>query len=271
MKALVTGGDGFIGRRLVAALIGRGDVVVVVDSATGPAVDMADPDGPFDVVYHLAAAASVTATDEDHYRDTFMSTVHALDIAHRCEARRVVFTSSNAVYGDSQTDCHPISVYGACKLGAEGLVRAWTERTGRPHLIIRPGNVVGRGGKRGVILDTVRKLRRDPDRLEVLGDGTARKSFVLVDDLIALMLEMSTLGYSVTVDGRPTSTTLVRDVVHECCDALGVTPWVKYGPTPRGWVGDTTDAGGTGNARLRSSEEAVRIAVKEVAMEVMNG
>lgn len=276
MNVLVTGGAGFIGKHLVRALELAKHNVDVIDKASGPSLRQAPWGVGYDVVYHLAAASSVTASDEDHFEDTLMSTTMALRRAEYAGCKRFIFVSSGAVYGNTSRlrECQPISVYGACKLGSEGLVSAWAERTGGSYFIARPGNVVGRGSVRGVILDTIRKLKDDPTRLTVLGSGATHKSFVLVDDvvpyLVGWMAPERTEGQSLA-DLRPGSTTTVRDVIVACCEELGVRPEIAWGTERRGWVGDMPYPGGFGLYGLRHSNDAVRIAIREIAQEVLNG
>ncbi len=223
MRRLVTGSDGFIGRHLVHAL---GDTDQV-DRTTHGALQLGRSYGSdVDVVYHLAACGDINAPEGVHFGDTFAATSIAIAI----DPKRFVFTSSGAVYGDGKL---PISVYGACKLGAEGLVNAWAYRTGKHASILRLGNVVG-PGCRGVIPDTLRKLKANPRELTVLGNGVARKPFVHVSDVVNVILEAPKGVHDV----RHWTTTSVRDVIYACCEVVGAKPIIEWGETIGGWPGD---------------------------------
>lgn len=265
--ALVVGGAGFIGSHLVQALKVEGDSVSVLDPKKTLAVGIAPGDwsGPRDVVYHLAAEGRIQPEFQaNHLQDTFMSTVHALRFADLSGAKHFVFTSSGAVYGDGAL---PISVYGACKLGAEGLVNAWRERTGNRVSILRLGNVVG-PRCRGVIPDLLRKLKADPTRLDVCGDGSAKKPFIHISDVVNVLLDPPTGLYDV----RPVSSTSVQEVASMCSAVVARTTdtastTMAYGEEARGWVGDIVEpraVGGPCIGATMTSTEAVWRAVKEV-------
>ena len=78
----------------------------------------------------------------------------------------------------------PISLYGASKLACEGLLSAYASMYGFRAVVFRLANVVGPRSNHGVIYDFIGKLRSNPDRLEVLGDGTQSKSYLYIDDCV---------------------------------------------------------------------------------------
>lgn len=231
MNILVTGGAGFIGSHLVKALIDGSHNVRVIDRRSGLPIDRATVEGEkYDAVFHLAAASSVQATDIDQVTDTFESTRYALRIADKTGASRFIFTSSGAVYGDGKL---PISVYGACKLGSEGLVNAWRERTGKRTSILRLNNVLG-PGCRGVVPDMLGALYWDKTKLRVLGDGSARKRFTHVRDVLRVLLDPPDGVHDIA----PEDSTSVRQIVEWCCAAVGAKPEIQWGTDAGGWVGD---------------------------------
>ena len=219
MKALVTGGAGFIGSHLVDHLIKNGREVRVIDNlSSGSMENLAqwndDPrlelhevdllngatlDGALrgcDEVYHLAANPEVNAKNaspEDHFRQNIEATYNLLEAMRRSgEQKFIAFTSSSTVYGEAETiptredygPLVPISLYGASKLACEALLTAYASMYGFRAIIYRLANVVGPRSNHGVIYDFVQKLRDSPDELEVLGDGSQSKSYLYIDDCI---------------------------------------------------------------------------------------
>ncbi|HDI53095.1 MAG TPA: NAD-dependent epimerase/dehydratase family protein, partial [Candidatus Bathyarchaeota archaeon] len=216
---LVTGGAGFIGSHLVDQLLERGERVRVLDNLSSgslknlegwlnsPNLDFMEGDllDPVDVdkalrgceaVYHMAAIPEVRlsrASPEEHFKQNIEATYNLLEaIARGGEVNLYVFASSSTVYGDAEViptpedyaPLEPISVYGASKLAAEALSMAYAHTYGFRCIIYRMANIVGPRINHGVIYDFIEKLRRNPKRLEVLGDGTQSKSYLYVTDCV---------------------------------------------------------------------------------------
>lgn len=144
-----------------------------------------------DTVVHLAANADIAAGAENPRLD-----FDGIDITRNvCEAarsagvQRIIYLSGSGVYGHrsvaatEETPCFPISSYGASKLASEAILHAY-EQYGIEVTIFRPGNIVGPDQTHGVGFDFMRKLRADPTRLEILGDGQQSKQYLHVDDLL---------------------------------------------------------------------------------------
>ena len=153
-----------------------------------------------DVVYHLAANPEVRswlASPEDHFRQNVEGTYKLLEAIRGNEGvETLVFTSTSTIYGEADVlptpetyaPLKPISNYGASKLAAEALICSYASMYGFRCVIYRMANVVGPRSNHGVIYDFVEKLRRNPDELEVLGDGSQSKSYLYVDDCVAGMV-----------------------------------------------------------------------------------
>lgn len=220
MVSLVTGGAGFIGSHLVDFLMGTGETVRVLDNLSAgdlanlspwlPSPRMKVLQGDIldkeivcealegcDTVFHLAANPEVRsekASPHDHFEQNIEATHNLLEcIREAGGVERFVFASTSTVYGEPSEiptpetygPLKPISHYGASKLASEALSMSYASMCEFGCVIYRLANVVGPRSNHGVIWDFVKKLREDPSRLEVLGDGTQSKSYLYVDDCIA--------------------------------------------------------------------------------------
>ena len=233
MKALVSGGAGFIGSHLVDALVARGDEVTVIDNlSTGRGENIADAMGrgatliPADVtdlaavericanfrperVFHLAAQVDVRVSVNDPGLDVRVNvegTVNLLEAARNAGASAFVLASSCAVYGEPRDGDVPLSEdarlrpgspYGQAKLAAEGYVALYRELHGLQAASLRFGNVYGprQGavGEAGVVAIFCRELLQG-GRPTVFGDGTQTRDFVYVGDVVAALLAASDRG-----------------------------------------------------------------------------
>jgi UDP-glucose 4-epimerase len=279
MKVLVTGGAGFIGSHLVDYLIDGGGEVRVIDDLSAGSLgnlrrwesdprlsfvkgDLLDPEaviGALDgcgAVYHLAANPEVRASrasPEDHFRQNVEATYRLLEAVRRVGGvELLVFASSSTVYGEADVvptpedygPLKPISHYGASKLAAEALVSAYASMYGFRAVIFRLANIVGPRSGHGVVYDFVEKLRADPRRLEVLGDGSQSKSYLYVDGCVRGMVlgtEEARPGvevFNLGSDDRVSVMEIVGIVIEEMgvdgCEVL-LTGGVDGG---RGWEGD---------------------------------
>ncbi len=214
MRALVTGGAGFIGSHVVDALLARGDEVVVVDSlATGKrenvptAADLRVQDirEPLDAlfeevrpeaIFHLAAQADVRVSVEQPVEDAevnVLGTVRVLDAAQRHGAGQVIFSSTGgAIYGECNgpaaetAPLEPVSPYGTGKLAGEEYVRAYNRLHGSIHVVLRFGNVYGPRqdphGEAGVVAIFLGALARG-EEARIFGDGEQTRDYVYVGDV----------------------------------------------------------------------------------------
>jgi UDP-glucose 4-epimerase len=221
MRALITGGLGFIGSHLLDRLVSFYDEVTVLDNlhsglegetpqslrnrnmrfilgdCTNPS-DVEEAVKDVDVVFHLAANSEVRLELNDPetcFRQNVYATHILLEEVRRSEAKIIVFTSTSTVYGDAEVvptlenhPARPISIYGASKLASEALITAYAHTYNKRAIILRLANVVGPRSSHGVIHDFVTKLKKDPRELEILGDGTQTKSYLHIEDCIDAIL-----------------------------------------------------------------------------------
>jgi UDP-glucose 4-epimerase len=294
---LVTGGCGFIGSHLSDALIAQGHSVRILDDlSTGrienkPAAaellmgDVADPDlmakamRGMDGCFHLAAVASVERSNIDWsgtHRTNLTGSITVFDAARRAKpgaAVPVVYASSAAIYGDNPNvplneaaAPHPLSAYGADKLGSElhGLV-AWHVH-GVPTCGLRFFNVYGprqdpASPYSGVISIFCDRLRAGRG-IVIHGDGGQSRDFIFVADVVrALLAAMNhttaeARSYNVCT-GRPTA---IRDLVRAIAHTLKITPSIAYAPPRQGDI--RVSSGDPSGARAALGFEA-RISLTE--------
>lgn len=241
-----------------------------------------------DTVFHLAANPEarwgLERTRLDLEQGT-IATYNALEAARLAKVPTFVFSSSGTVYGNFSEPCGeldlghlPISLYGASKFAGESLIASYVECFGLRGRIARFGNVVGPRGTHGAILDFCKKLASHPDYLDVLGNGAQAKPYLHVSDCVSGLLHIrahATLPLEV-FNLAPPDTTSVRRIAGLCVAASpNPTARIDFGSGTQGWPGDVPvsrikpDKLAAAGFKVRfSSDEAVALAVSEVAREV---
>jgi len=278
-RIFVSGGAGFIGSHLLSALLqdaatervvifdnfSSGQLSYIQESANDPRVKIVEADlkelsavvsamAGCGAVFHLAAnpdiAKAVTQPDIDFWEGTYL-TQNVLEAMRVTNARKILYTSGSGVYGENPAvafaedygPCVPISTYGASKLACEGLIAAYSHMFGLTGRAFRFANVVGPRQTHGVGYDFIRRLQADPMRLRILGDGTQKKSYVHVEDILAAirLADASATGsydvFNVATDDYIT----VADIADLAVKVSGLAPEkVQYEITggDRGWKGD---------------------------------
>jgi UDP-glucose 4-epimerase len=310
-RTFIVGGAGFIGSHFVDSLLAESEAerVTVYDNFSsgrewhlaehsdddrlavvrGDASDLgalAEAMAGHDLVIHLASnpdIAAAMANPSIDFDDGTLISHHVVEAMRRTGVPAIAYASGSGVYGDlgelEATEDHgplvPVSTYGASKLAGEALISAYAHMFDNRGLVFRFGNVVGRRQTHGVGFDFIRRLRQDPSRLEVMGDGTQSKSYILVSDVVAAVLRAVDEGgpgpfraYNVATGDYIT----VREIVGLALEVLGLDPGdveISYGPTNRGWKGDvpvvrlnTDRIRGLGWSPTAGSADALRKSMK---------
>jgi len=294
---LVTGGAGFIGSHVVDRLLAEGARVTVVDDfSTGfrehaaprdgltvVEADLLDP-GPIgaamrgvDLVFHLAANADIRdnlALPRKCIDQNVVVTQNVLEAMRAAGVRDVAFSSTGSVYGEATVVPTPedapfpiqTSLYATSKVAAEGLCTSYALGYGFRTWIFRFVSLLGPRYSHGHVIDFWRKLRKDPTRLDVLGNGKQKKSYLHVGDCVDAMfvalagaeapINIFNLGHQDWIE--------VDDSIAIITRTMGVTPQVVHGGGERGWVGDsprilldTSRIRALGWAPTRSIEDSV--------------
>ena len=219
MRAVVTGGAGFIGSHVVDALVARGDEVLVLDDLSTGRRDWVnaaaelrvhDIREPYeldaDVVFHLAAQADVGTSMERPGFDAqvnVVGTVNTLEAARGCGAEVVFSSTGGAIYGDvdrpatEETPRRPVSAYGIAKLAAETYLEGWNRIHGTHHSVLRFANVYGprqsASLEGGVVSIFMERLRSGEETL-VFGDGEQTRDYVYVGDVVDAVLAATGRG-----------------------------------------------------------------------------
>jgi UDP-glucose 4-epimerase len=266
VKAVVTGGAGFIGSHVAQRLIASGHEVLVLDDLSGGFRENI-PEGarfversinqPLDelfsqfrpeVVFHLAAYAAEGLSHHIpvfNYTNNITGTVNVLGAAHRAGARHFVFTSSIAVYGHADsaqpfsesTQPNPIDPYGIAKLACEQHIRAFQHYFGgptwtvfRPHNVFGPRQNIADPYRNVVGIFMARALERRP--MPVFGDGLQSRSFSYIDVVAEAIAQAPAVPAArdavINIGGdEPMS---VRDLARRIASVMGVPDEVEFLP-----------------------------------------
>ncbi|HEU0120188.1 MAG TPA: NAD-dependent epimerase/dehydratase family protein [Bryobacteraceae bacterium] len=274
MHVLITGVAGFIGSNLADRLLAAGHQVTGVDNfstgqheflagaGTNPRFTLRRHDlldlealtesvAGADLVMHLAANADVRFGPDHPDRDlqqNVIATWHVLEAMRRTGVKRIGFSSTGSVYGESPVIPTPenapfpvqTSLYGASKVSAEGMISAYCESFGFTGYIYRFVSILGERYTHGHVLDFYKSLRADPARLRVLGNGTQRKSYLYVQDCVdAILLAWEKSPDRVNIYNLGTNEYCqVNDSIGWITGHLGASPVLDYTGGDRGWIGD---------------------------------
>jgi len=306
-KCFVTGGAGFIGANLCEVLVAEGHSITVYDNLSSGSMinlsavelkinfiqgdianlsDLKSAMQGMDEVYHFAANADVRGGITDRRIDlesNVIGTLNVLEAMHFNKVKKLLFTSTAAIYGDPEIYPTPetysptqTSVYGASKFSGEAYIQAYSEYFDIDYYIFRFVSFLGKKYQHGVVIDFYNKLLHNQKSLDVLGDGQQKKSFLDIQDGIRAILLASSCKKTtnqVLNVGHDESITVseIASIVIDEMKLDNVT--INYGNGQRGWIGDSPKVL-LDTARLKSLgwsptvkiEESIRITVRYLQM-----
>ncbi|WP_239618250.1 NAD-dependent epimerase/dehydratase family protein [Cohnella mopanensis] len=266
MKAIVTGGAGFIGSHLVEALVHLGIQVSVMDNLVSGEQRRIHPSAAFkrmdirsneakelivrekpDVVFHLAAQTDVQKSLLDPKYDADVNvcgTINLLEALRKTGCGKLIFVSTSAVYGNVQSErisekdpVAPISYYGLSKWSGESYIRLFYQLYDIPYTILRFSNVYGPGqtpkGEGGVIavfLDRIHACKS----LSIHGDGEQTRDFIYVKDVVGAMLAAIERGDQETAQVSSSTKTSINHLVSILSRIHGADLDVIHTPARRG-------------------------------------
>ena len=274
LKCFVTGGAGFIGSNLSDRLLKEGHDVIIYDNFSTGFKEFINEAGKYknsrlvrgdlldlefltrsmsgcDFVFHLAANADVRFGTEHPDKDLKQNTIATFNVLEAMRLngiKKIVFSSTGSVYGEAAVIPTPedapfpvqTSLYGASKLACEGLIQAYCEGFGFQSWIFRFVSILGERYTHGHVFDFYKKLLNTPDRLDVLGNGKQRKSYLYVQDCIgAILFAIEESGEKVNIFNLGTDEYCeVNNSIGWICSHLNVSPVFVYSGGERGWIGD---------------------------------
>lgn len=270
MKALVTGGAGFIGSNIVKHLLDEGHTVAVLDNLSSgyqsnltpfPQVDFIQGDvrdaaaveramHGVEVVFHLAASVG-NKRSIDHPLDdaaiNVLGTLNVLEAARHAGTRKVVFSSSAGIFGELKTlpirEDHPVepdSPYGASKLGAEKVCLAYSKLYALEAVCLRYFNVYGvnqRYDAYGNVIPIFAQRLLHGEPITIFGDGEQTRDFVNVNDVVQANYRAAMAhGVSGAFNIASATRVTINDLARLMIAVSGLTTPLEYGPPRPGDV-----------------------------------
>ncbi len=266
-KVLITGGAGFIGGHLSDFFIRKGCEVSILDNFSSSCresvrsgIEIIEWDirkkiNPevfegLGAAFHFAAEPDVRkgqADAEACFKTNVEGTRNVLEACGEAGVKGFVFASTTAVYGEAgknpaseETAPSPISNYASSKLSGEEHCKTFSEKYGMKTSVVRMANIIGERSPHGVVFDFYRKLKANPNRMEILGDGRQTKSYLHVSDCVSAIeriFKKQTRNFGIFNVGSRTSTS-VDEVARLVAKEMGLKPELVHSGGEAGWAGD---------------------------------
>ena len=312
MKCFIAGGAGFIGSNLTRRLIELGWDVTVYDNLNNGRKDFLKDffknkrfqfiKGDLlntrllnkyikghEIVFHLAASSDISLgikkTNLD-MKNGFLSTYNILEGMRRDNIKKIVFSSSGSIYGkgvklslgEDDGPIFPLSFYAASKVASEAYISAFCNICGIDAWIFRFANIVGPNATHGVIYDFINKLKKNPQNLQILGDGNQTKPYLYVDECIDGIL----YAFNHSADGLNyfnlscNDTINVKEIARIVIKVMGLKDVrLQYTGEETGWPGDQnkisldpSKINCLGWKAKLYSEQAVRLAAQKILEQI---
>ncbi len=210
-----------------------------------------------DAVIHFAANADIRgglASPRKDLEQNTLATFNVLEAMRESGVKRILFSSTAAALGEPtefptpETCAIPdqTSLYGASKMACEGLISSYCEGFGFEGYVYRFVSILGPRYPHGHVYDFVKQLLADPNHLNIIGDGSPKKSYLHVHDCVNAVLHtgdtlrtanQASKRYQVYHLGAP-EYCQVKDSASWICNAMSLQPELRFGTGARGWIGD---------------------------------
>jgi UDP-glucose 4-epimerase len=208
------------------------------------------------MVFHLAANADVRFGLEHPRKDLEQNTIATFNVLEAMRSngiKKIAFSSTGSVYGEAALIPTPedapfpiqTSLYGASKVAGESLIQAYCEGYGFEGYIFRFVSILGERYTHGHVFDFYRQLITDPTRLQVLGDGNQRKSYLYVQDCLKAIFHVINQETARSAKHQCEIYNLgaeeyctVKNSISWICARLKVNPTLEFAGGEKGWIGD---------------------------------
>lgn len=311
-NVLITGGAGFFGSYLSEAMLNQGAKITIYDRfsqgtsrirhiANHPKVEVIKADvlesqkivkavEGKDFIWHLASNTDIPAGLKDtmvDLKDGVLATRSVLEAMRIAGVHKIGFPSSGAIYGEKtqgfrsegQGPTLPISLYGAQKIACEAFISAYAHLFAMQAWLFRFGNIISGRITHGVIRDFLKRLKRNPKELEVLGDGTQTKSYLLAEECIEGLIYI--ISHTALKEGEEfcdvfnvgaPDETVVTDIAKMAIEEMELNGCkIKILGNARGWRGDQAKIAldiskvrAMGWQPKHKSDEAVRVSIRRM-------
>ncbi len=300
-RIVVTGGAGFIGSHIVDILVSKNYVTVadnlpperqktINNKASYVNINLLDKDSVlntiknFDLVIHLAANPLANVTDSSKMLENILMTHNILEAMKTNSVKNIAFASSAIVYGNAPAPTkesfgplEPHSLYAASKLACEALISSYCNTFNLNAWIFRFANVGGSRLKHGPAYDFVMKLKKDPKKLEVLGDGSQQRCYLNVSDcVLGIVYVIEHAENTVNVVNLGSEDVIsVKKIAEIAIEETGTNAKISFTSNEaKGWKGDVRvfqpDIGfakSLGWSPSYNSEKTIRETVKSLVKE----